>query len=204
MSDTRSVNDRSTQLNLVAADAADCTQCDLHRRATQTVFGEGPVTASLMLVGEQPGDKEDLAGEPFVGPAGEILSRALGDVGIDRDGVYVANVVKHFKWKPSGKVRLHKKPNADEVRACRPWLVQEIQLVEPEAVVLLGATAAQSVLGKSFRVTKSRGQLVDWDYAPKAMATIHPSAVLRAGSGREDAFQGLVADLRAAKKVASG
>jgi len=204
MTETRSAHDRSARLNLVAADAVDCTRCDLYRRATQTVFGRGPVTAPLMLVGEQPGDKEDRAGEPFVGPAGEILTRALGDVGIDQDAVYVTNVVKHFKWERSGKVRLHKKPNADEVRACHPWLAREIELVEPELVVLLGATAAQSMLGKSFRLTKSRGQLVDWEYPPKAMATIHPSAVLRAGSGREDAYRGLAADLLVAKSVAFG
>ncbi len=154
-----------------------------------------------MLVGEQPGDKEDLVGEPFVGPAGKLLSRALAAAEIDEDDTYVTNVVKHFKWERSGKVRLHKKPSAEETRACRPWLEREIELVAPELVVLLGATAAQGLLGRSFRVTRSRGHPVEWEFEPKVMATIHPSAVLRAGPGREEMYRGFVADLRAAKRL---
>lgn len=193
------VERRRRELELVEEAAAHCTNCDLYRNATQTVFGRGPVGAEYMLVGEQPGDKEDLAGEPFVGPAGRILDRALEDAGIERSSTYVTNAVKHFKWRPAGTVRLHKKPNAEEVRACRPWLEQEITLVGPRMVVVLGATAAQSMLGSSFRVTQRRGEVVDWPYEPLAMATIHPSAVLRAGDDRAAMMAGFVEDLRAAK-----
>jgi DNA polymerase len=189
---------RAAQLAAVATDAESCTNCDLYRNATQTVFGSGPVDAEIMLVGEQPGDKEDLAGEPFVGPAGKLLDRAMHDAGVDPRRVYLTNVVKHFKWERAGKVRLHKKPNSEEVRACRPWLERELELVDPAIVVLLGATAAQALLGRSFRVTASRGQLVEWQYEPLVLATIHPSAVLRAGDQREVMYKGLVDDLAVA------
>jgi uracil-DNA glycosylase family protein len=144
-------------LDKVRLAAAECKACDLWKCGTQTVFGEGAETAELMLVGEQPGDKEDLAGRPFVGPAGRILDQALEEAGIDRTNVYVTNAVKHFKWEPRGKRRLHKRPDAVEVAACRPWLDKEIELVKPRVVVCLGATAAQSLLGRSFKVTKQRG-----------------------------------------------
>ena len=181
--------------------AKGCTACDLYKTGTQTVFGEGEEHAPVMLVGEQPGDKEDIAGEPFVGPAGALLDRALEEAGIARNEAYVTNVVKHFKWKPAGKRRLHQKPNAKEVSACRPWLDAEIDRVQPAVVVLLGATAAQAILGKSFRVTKDRGKVIDG--APKLMATIHPSAILRApdDAARHDAYAGFVADLRVAAEV---
>ncbi len=154
--------------------------CDLHKTGTQTVFGEGTRTAEVMLVGEQPGDREDLEGEPFVGPAGRLLDKALVDAGIDRKKAYVTNVVKHFKWVPRGKRRIHKKPNMAEITACRPWLDAEIATVKPKAVVCLGATAAQALLGSDFRVSKRRGELVDSDLAPIVMATVHPSSILRA------------------------
>jgi uracil-DNA glycosylase len=160
--------------------ARDCQACDLWRRGTQTVFGEGARKAELMFVGEQPGDQEDLAGHPFVGPAGKLLDRALGDAGIDRASVYVTNVVKHFKWEPRGKRRIHKKPNAGEIAACRPWLDTEIQLVKPRAIVCLGATAAQSLLGRQFKVTTHRGEFVPSTLAPMVLATVHPSSILRA------------------------
>jgi len=160
--------------------AKDCTACDLYKRGTQTVFGEGARSPKLMLVGEQPGDAEDLAGRPFVGPAGKLLDRALEEAGIDRDAVYVTNVVKHFKWEPRGKRRIHKKPNAAEIAACRPWLDTEIALVKPRAIVCLGATAAQALLGRQFRVTAHRGEFVPSPLAPLVLATVHPSSILRA------------------------
>ena len=160
--------------------AAGCRACDLWTRGTQTVFGEGKRGARLMLVGEQPGDQEDIAGRPFVGPAGRLLDRALAEAGIDRREVYVTNAVKHFKWEPRGKRRIHQKPNAAEVRACRPWLEAEIAVVKPSAVVLLGATAAQALLGKDFKVSQRRGDLLDSPLAPVVMATVHPSSLLRA------------------------
>ncbi|HZR24776.1 MAG TPA: UdgX family uracil-DNA binding protein [Vicinamibacterales bacterium] len=167
-------------LDRVRKDAKDCQACDLYLRGTQTVFGEGARTAELMLVGEQPGDQEDLAGHPFVGPAGKLLDRALVDAGIDRTAVYLTNVVKHFKWEPRGKRRIHKKPNASEIAACRPWLDTEIQLVKPRAIVCLGATAAQSLLGRQFKVTAQRGTFVSSPLAPLVLATVHPSSILRA------------------------
>jgi uracil-DNA glycosylase family protein len=183
----------------VARLAARCQACDLWERATQTVFGEGPETARIVLVGEQPGDQEDRAGHPFVGPAGRILDEALLQAGIDREKTFVTNVVKHFKWKPvpGSKRRLHERPNAAETRACRPWLESELQLVGPEAIVLLGATAAQSVLGSDVRVSETAGRLMDSDLAAMVVATIHPSAVLRArGSDARDALrERLVGDL---------
>ena len=162
------------------AAAADCKACDLWKRGTQTVFGEGRRRAVALFVGEQPGNDEDLAGKPFIGPAGRLLDSALEEAGIDRSQIYVTNVVKHFKWEPRGKRRIHKKPNAGEISACRPWLEAEIALVKPKVIVALGATAAQALLGPSFRVTKQRGQFIESTLAPYIMATIHPSAILRA------------------------
>jgi DNA polymerase len=187
--------------------AADCEACDLYRRATQTVFGEGPNEARVLLVGEQPGDREDVEGHPFVGPAGRLLDRALEEAGIDRRDVYITNVVKHFKWtETTGKRRLHAKPNAGEIRACRPWLDAEIQVVKPKVVVCLGATAAQALLGRQFRVSQERGQWVSSPLAPFVMATVHPSAVLRAPDeeARHEALQGLIADLRKVAEVLEG
>ena len=164
------------------------------------MFGAGPSSASVMLVGEQPGDREDREGAPFVGPAGALLDRALEEAGIDRAGAYVTNVVKHFKWRPAGKRRIHQKPNAAEIAACRPWLDREIELVEPRVVVCLGATAAQALLGRSFRVTQSRGQFVEWERAPLVLATIHPSSILRApdDTTRQTELRAFVADLSVA------
>jgi DNA polymerase len=159
--------------------AAGCTACELYKLGTQTVFGEGKKKSELMFVGEQPGDKEDLAGQPFVGPAGRLLDEALEEVGIDRDLVYITNVVKHFKWEARGKRRIHKKPNMAEITACKPWLEAELDQVRPQALVCLGSTAAQALLGKSFRVTKQRGELVDSPLAPLVTATVHPSSILR-------------------------
>ena len=167
-------------LSSVRVAAKDCRACDLWKRGTQTVFGEGGRRAELMLVGEQPGDAEDLAGHPFVGPAGKFLDRVLEEVGIDRTAVYVTNVVKHFKWEPRGKRRIHKKPNASEIAACRPWLDTEIGLVQPRAIVCLGATAAQTLLGRQFKLTANRGAFVTSSLAPLVLATVHPSSILRA------------------------
>ncbi|HVU77358.1 MAG TPA: UdgX family uracil-DNA binding protein [Gaiellaceae bacterium] len=174
-----------------------CQGCPLFANATQAVFGEGTLTSEVMLVGEQPGDQEDRAGAPFVGPAGKLLDRALDEAGIDRRKTYVTNAVKHFKWKARGTRRIHDKPSWTEQMACRPWLEAELALVRPKALVLMGATAAQSLLGKSFRVTQSRGVPLESDLAGLVLATIHPSAVLRADD-REETFAGLVDDLRAA------
>src|ERR687884_32552 len=160
--------------------ARECQACDLWKRGTQTVFGEGARKAEMMLVGEQPGDAEDLAGHPFVGPAGKLLDRALEEAGIARAAVYVTNVVKHFKWEPRGKRRIHKKPNAVEINACRPWLDAEIRVVKPRAIVCLGSTAAQAVIGPKFRVSVQRGQFVKSPLAPLVTATVHPSSILRA------------------------
>jgi len=160
--------------------AADCKACDLWKRGTQTVFGEGSRRAEVLFVGEQPGNEEDLTGEPFVGPAGRLLNEALTEAGIDRAQTYVTNVVKHFKWEPRGKRRIHKKPNVGEISACRPWLEVEIALVKPKVIVCLGATAAQALLGPKFRVTKQREQFIESTLAPFIMATVHPSSILRA------------------------
>ncbi|HEU4672368.1 MAG TPA: UdgX family uracil-DNA binding protein [Candidatus Limnocylindrales bacterium] len=177
--------------------AAGCRACDLWARATRTVFGRGPVPAPVMLVGEQPGDREDVAGEPFVGPAGQLLDRALADAGIDRERIFVTNVVKHFKWRPSGKRRLHEKPDKVEVAACHPWLEAELALVRPEALVCLGATAAGALLGPDVRVSRLALTPVESPLAPLVVATLHPSAVLRAtdGEAREVSFARLVGDL---------
>lgn len=189
---------RNATLPRLAAAARACTACDLYKRGTQTVFGEGAPHALVMFVGEQPGDKEDLQGRPFVGPAGGLLDRALVEAGIDRSKVYVTNAVKHFKWEPRGKRRIHKKPNAMEIAACRPWLDAEIAAVKPQVVVCLGATAAQSLLGNSFRVTQRRGELIRSELAPYILATVHPSSILRApdDEARHAEFGRLVADLK--------
>jgi uracil-DNA glycosylase len=174
----RRIPDRPTLPKLRDA-AAGCRACTLWRTGTQTVFGAGRRSADVMLVGEQPGDREDREGKPFVGPAGRILDGALEDAGIDRRDAYVTNVVKHFKWIPKGKRRIHQRPNAEEIAACRPWLESELAVVRPKALVCLGATAARAVLGPGFRVTKDRGELVETDLAPLATGTVHPSSILR-------------------------
>jgi uracil-DNA glycosylase family protein len=177
--------------------AAGCRACPLWRDATQTVFGAGPARADLMLVGEQPGDREDREGTPFVGPAGHLLDRALTDAGIDPASAYKTNVVKHFKWKPRGKRRIHQTPSKLEIDACRPWLDAELDRIKPRAVGLLGAIAAKAVLGPSFRVSKQRGEVLEVEFAAAAVATYHPSAVLRArDEDRREAYGDLVADLR--------
>jgi DNA polymerase len=178
--------------------AAGCKACDLWKLGTQTVFGEGRSGAHVMMVGEQPGDKEDLAGRPFVGPAGAVLDKALAAAGIERSDVYVTNIVKHFKWEPRGKRRLHKKPNALEIGACRPWLEAEIRVVKPRVVVLLGATAAQGILGRSFRVTQHRGEWIKSEIAPYVLATVHPSSILRApdDDARHQEMAKFIADLK--------
>ena len=185
-------------LPALRAAAAGCKACHLWKLGTQTVFGEGRASARVLLVGEQPGDKEDLQGRPFVGPAGAVLDKALAAAGIDRKDVYVTNIVKHFKWEPRGKRRLHKKPNALEISACRPWLDAEIKAIKPEVVVLLGATAAQGILGSLFRVTKQRGQWIESSIAPLVMATVHPSSILRApdDDARHEEMRKFVADLK--------
>jgi uracil-DNA glycosylase len=179
--------------------AANCKACPLWKTGTQTVFGEGSATAEVMLVGEQPGDREDIEGRPFVGPAGRLLDDALAEAGIDRKRAYVTNVVKHFKWTPRGKRRIHQKPSWGEIAACRPWLEAELAVVRPDVLVCLGATAAQALLGRQFRVTKQRGEPVDSDLAPVVLATIHPSTILRlATAEREAEHSAFVADLRVA------
>jgi DNA polymerase len=172
------IPDRPGLRNLREA-AAGCRACPLWKRGTQTVFGAGRRSAKVMLVGEQPGDREDREGKPFVGPAGHVLDEALAEAGIDRGDAYVTNVVKHFKWIPRGKRRIHQRPNAEEITACRPWLEAELQVVKPRVMVCLGATAAKALLGSDFRVTRDRGKLVDSDLAPIATGTVHPSSILR-------------------------
>jgi uracil-DNA glycosylase len=184
-----------SSLKAVREAAATCTNCHLYKNATQTVFGEGSPKAEIILVGEQPGDQEDLAGRPFVGPAGRLLDQALEQAGIDRDLAYVTNVVKHFKWQPRGKRRIHQKPNAAEIAACRPWLDTELSLLKPKVLVCLGATAAQALLGRQFRVSKDRGVPVVSDLAPVVMATVHPSSILRSDD-RETEMAMFVEDLR--------
>jgi DNA polymerase len=174
--------------------AAGCKACPLWKTGTQTVFGEGSPKSEVMFVGEQPGDQEDKAGEPFVGPAGKLLDRALEEAGIDRSLAYVTNVVKHFKWKAQGKRRIHQKPNWSEIAACFPWLEAELAVVKPRVLVCLGATAAQALLGKQFRVTQHRGEPVESDLAPVVIATVHPSSILRADD-REAEFRALVSEL---------
>ena len=193
-------------LPALAKAAAHCEGCPLFARATQTVFGEGPSDAHVLMVGEQPGDREDVEGKPFVGPAGQLLDRALGDAGIDRNTVYVSNAVKHFKWTPRGKRRVHAKPTAREMNACRPWLEAELDAIEPDVLVCLGATAAQSLLGRQFRISKQHGQWVDSDWAPLTMATYHPSALLRAPDedARRQMYGDFVKDLRVVARKLNG
>ena len=183
--------------------AAGCRACDLWQKGTQTVFGEGAADASVMLVGEQPGNEEDLAGRPFVGPAGRLLDQALEQAGIDRKQTYVTNVVKHFKWEPRGKRRIHAKPNSVEIAACLPWLEAELEVAKPRVLVCLGATAAQALLGRQFRVTQQRGKLVESALAPYVMATVHPSSILRAPDteARHREFDLFVRDLRVAAEI---
>jgi uracil-DNA glycosylase len=185
-------------LQKLRAVAAECRACDLWRSGTQTVFGEGSRQAEVMMVGEQPGDREDVEGRPFVGPAGRVLDKALEEVGIDRDLVYVTNVVKHFKWRPRGKRRIHQKPNLEEINACRPWLESELAAVQPRVLVCLGSTAAQALLGRQFRVTRERGRFVESPLAKRVTATVHPSSILRAGDeeARQTAMADFVQDLR--------
>src|SRR5205085_12444248 len=185
--------------------AAGCQACDLWKTGTQTVFGEGRETSTVMFVGEQPGDKEDLEGKPFVGPAGGLLDKALVEAGIDRTKVYVTNAVKHFKWEPRGKRRIHKKPNSAEIAACRRWLDAEIAVLKPKVVVCLGATAAQALLGRDFRVTQHRGEFVESPLAPFVMATVHPSSILRAPDAetRHEEMRRFVADLKKLSRVLS-
>jgi uracil-DNA glycosylase len=197
------------RLGTLRAAAAGCQACPLWARATQTVFGEGRLDARLMLVGEQPGDQEDQQGAPFVGPAGRILDQALERADIDRRHAYVTNAVKHFKWsavEPRGRRRLHEKPSAREVAACKPWLAAEIDLLQPDVIVALGATAAQALLGSGFRLTAHRGERLHTSWAPSLLATIHPSAVLRMrdAASRDEAFQSLVADLKVARSLLPG
>ena len=186
--------------------AGHCQACDLWKTATQTVFGEGKRTAKVMLVGEQPGDKEDLAGKPFVGPAGRVLDEALEAAGIDRSTVFITNAVKHFKWRPAGKRRLHEKPNRSEIAACRLWLDAELALLKPQVVVALGATAAQALIAPNFKVTQQRGKLIPSPLAPHVMATVHPSSILRAPdeAARAREMERFVSDLKAVAKVIRG
>ena len=185
--------------------ARDCQACPLYRYGTQTVFGQGPRRARILMVGEQPGDQEDRQGLPFVGPAGHLLDRALNEAGIERSAVYLTNAVKHFKWKPAGKRRLHQKPNSREIAACRPWLEAELAIVRPDVVVALGATAAQTLMGRGFRVTHERGRAFDQvPWAGLFFATVHPSSILRgAPEERERAFKAFVADLKTAAATVS-
>ena len=194
------VPDRPSLKNLKEA-AAGCTACPLHETGTQTVFGEGSTRARVVFVGEQPGDQEDLQGKPFVGPAGKLLDKALEDAGIDRSQVYVTNIVKHFKWQARGKRRIHQKPNWSEIAACRPWLEAELEMIEPRVLVCLGATAAQALLSRDFRVSRQRGELVESELAENVLATVHPSSILRADEDqRELEFRELVRDLETVAK----
>src|ERR671915_2042881 len=181
----------TTNIRKLNAAAHECRGCDLYKTATQVVFGAGPKKARVMFVGEQPGDQEDRQGQPFVGPAGALLDKALEDAGIPRDDVYVTNAVKHFKWEPRGKRRIHKKPRVSEIKACRPWLEAELRAVKPAVLVCLGATAAQSVLGPQFKLMQHRGTVIPSSLAERVVATIHPSAVLRApdSEGRREAYE---------------
>ncbi|MDQ6741764.1 MAG: UdgX family uracil-DNA binding protein [Candidatus Dormibacteraeota bacterium] len=178
--------------------AAQCRACDLWSRATQAVFGEGPASARVLMVGEQPGDQEDRAGRPFVGPAGQVLDQALEAAGIDRSLVYVTNVVKHFKWTARGKRRIHERPDREEISACLPWLEAEVGAVKPDVIVCLGATSAQALLGSGFRVTRQRGQMMTSTFGAPIMATVHPSSILRAPDdrSRREAMESFIADLR--------
>lgn len=189
---------KNPTLTTLQKNAADCKACDLWENATQTVFGEGKRRAKIMFVGEQPGNEEDFEGKPFVGPAGRLLDEALKKAGIDREQTYVTNVVKHFKWEPRGKRRIHKKPNNTEINACRPWLEAEIATVKPKIIVCLGATAAQTLLGKEFRVSRQRGQLISSPLAPIVLATVHPSSIFRAidDRSRREEMERFIDDIR--------
>ena len=193
----------SPTLGTLQQAARDCRACPLWKTGTQTVFGAGSRKADVIFVGEQPGNDEDLAGTPFVGPAGKLLDKALSEVGINRDEVYVTNAVKHFKWEPKGKRRIHKKPNAREIAACRPWLDAELQVLKPRVLVCLGATAAQALLGKEFRVSQRRGQFVQSPLAPHVIATVHPSSILRApdDESRHAEMARFISDLRKVARV---
>ncbi len=192
------------RLHAAAAEAAQCTRCPLYRDATQVVFGEGPVGAPLMFVGEQPGDKENRDGRPFVGPAGRILDAALAEIGLERGAAYVTNAVKHFKYEPRGKLRLHKQPNRGEVQACRWWLDRELALVQPKLVVALGVTAARALLDRAVVLSRLRGQSLELTGGQHLIVTVHPSAILRMRDEdeRHDAFRGFVDDIRFAAKLA--
>src|SRR5688500_12777815 len=193
------------KLSALRKQAAGCRRCDLWKRGTQTVFGEGPSGASVMLVGEQPGDQEDLAGAPFVGPAGQLLRESLVEAGLDPEEVYLTNAVKHFKWEPRGKRRIHEKPNREEIAACRPWLEAELAVVQPRVLVCLGATAAQALLGRDVRVTRDRGRPIESELAPVAFATVHPSSILRAPDDESRRLERslFVDDLRVAAQALS-
>jgi DNA polymerase len=194
----------TTSWSAVREAAKDCAACHLYKRATQTVFGEGPKSATIMLIGEQPGDHEDVTGKPFVGPAGKIMDQALEEAGIERSQVYVTNAVKHFKWEPRGKRRIHQKPNSREIAACRPWLEAELRIVKPKLVVAMGATAAQTIFGPGFRVTRERGKVLSSKLAPRVLATVHPSSLLRQPDeeSRQREYKHFVSDLRAALRTA--
>jgi uracil-DNA glycosylase family protein len=194
---------RKLSLSTLTTAAKSCKGCDLYKNATQTVFGEGPANARVIFVGEQPGDQEDQAGHPFVGPAGNLLNSMLEKVGIDRGEVYVTNAVKHFKWEPRGKRRIHSKPSARQVTACKPWLKAEVEVIKPDVIVALGATAAQAIIGKDFKVTQGRGKpIIDNPWAPCIVATVHPSSLLRAPdeAARREAFRRFEEDLRVVKR----
>ena len=195
--------DKHASLEELAQAAKDCKACDLWKRGTQTVFGEGRSRAKVMFIGEQPGNQEDLEGKPFVGPAGKLLDAALEEAGVDRTKVYVTNAVKHFKWEPRGKRRIHKKPNAIEIAACRQWLDAEIAALQPKVIVCLGATAAQALLGRDFRVTQHRGEFVKSPLASYMMATVHPSSILRAPDDdtRREEMKRFIADLKKIAKL---
>jgi len=196
---------KSLSLPSLKTAAADCRACDLWEKGTQTVFGEGRRQAKLMFIGEQPGNEEDLTGKPFVGPAGRLFDEALAEAGIDRQQAYVTNVVKHFKWEPRGKRRIHKKPNSQEIAACHPWLEAEVALIKPEIIVALGAIAAQTLLGPKFRVTKQRGEFLESILATYVMATVHPSSILRAPDDetRRLEYRRFVDDLKKLSRVIS-
>jgi DNA polymerase len=185
-------------LDALRAVAKKCKACPLWKTGTQTVFGEGPKRARIIFVGEQPGDKEDLEGKPFVGPAGQILDKALAEAGVNRSETYVTNAVKHFKWEPAGKRRLHKKPNSREIAACRPWLISEIELLQPELIVCLGVTAAQSVLQRAVKIAEERGKLLETAHGAKVLVTVHPSSLLRIQDrpDKEEAWRAFVHDLK--------
>ena len=194
----------TSSLTTLREAACDCTACPLYKNATQTVFGEGPKKAKLMLLGEQPGDQEDLSGKPFIGPAGQLLDRALEEAGIDRNAVYVTNTVKHFEWEPCGKRRLHQKPSSRDIAACRPWMEAELRVVRPSVLVCLGSTAAQALFGSSFRVTRERGKVLESEFAPRVATTVHPSSLLRQPDeeSRQREYALFVNDLRAALRAA--